>query len=345
MRVRHVRAGHADHVQFARGNRITRRRDVLDLGRVEGRKPGGGPYLAGKIEVRGTRHALHRDHVGEAGVGVDVAPNHVEEVHHAAVLEAARDLEAVGPRQPAGQAFVGGVTHAHDERRADPVADRAQHLEGEAQPVVERAAVRRVELVGQGRPELVHQVSVGLQLDAVQPRGDHAFGRVGIVAHDAFNIPGLHLFGERPVRGLAVVRRRHHRQPVRLGPVGAAPQVGELQHHGAAVFVAGVAEVLEPGHDIVAVGQDVVEYRRAVARDGGRAGRHGQRDAGPGALHMVGAVALLGHAVLGVRRFVRGGHDAVLEPQVFELVGLQQRVVLGCHVNTTGRSWRPSCGR
>ena len=52
---------------------------------VEGREPGRGPDLAREVEVRGGGHALDRDHVGEAGVRVDVAAHDVEEVHEPAV--------------------------------------------------------------------------------------------------------------------------------------------------------------------------------------------------------------------------------------------------------------------
>ena len=172
-------------------------------------------------------------------------------------------------------------------------------------------------------------MAVSLQLDTVQARCLHALGRVRIVAGDTFHVPGLHLLGKGTVRSLTFMGRGYHRQPIGLGPAGAPPQVRELQHHRGAVFVAGVGQVLEPGNDLVAVGQDIVEHRWAVARDGGRAGRHGECNTGLGALHMVGPVTLLGHAVLRVRRLVRRGHDAVFQAQVLELVGLQQRIVLG----------------
>jgi len=93
--------------------------------------------------------------------------------------------------------------------------------------------------------------------------------------------------------------------------------------------MAGVGELAHPGHHLVFVGQDVVEHRRAVARDRRRACRHGQRDAGLGTLHVVGTVLGFGHAVFGVRRFVGADHQAVFEPQVLELEGLQQGSLAG----------------
>ena len=102
----------------------------------------------------------------------------------------------------------------------------------------------------------------------------------------------------------------------------------QLDHHGGTVLVAGIGQVLHPRHHLIAVGKDVVEHGRAVPRYGRRPGRHGQRDACLGPLDMVGAVAFLGHAVFGVRRFVCRDHHAIFESQMFELEGLQQGIVL-----------------
>src|SRR6185437_14919778 len=63
MRVGHMRARHADKVDFARRDRMPRGGDVLDSCRVEGREIGGGPDFARKIEVRRAWHSLNWDHV------------------------------------------------------------------------------------------------------------------------------------------------------------------------------------------------------------------------------------------------------------------------------------------
>jgi len=75
---------------------MARGRHVGDLGGVEGRKPGLTPDLAGEIEMRRVAHALHRDHVGQAGIRVDVAAHHVQEVDQATVLEPLRDRARAG---------------------------------------------------------------------------------------------------------------------------------------------------------------------------------------------------------------------------------------------------------
>ena len=102
--------------------------------------------------------------------------------------------------------------------------------------------------------------------------------------------------------------------------------MGELDHHLAVVLVAGVGKLPQPRHDLVAIGVQVAERGRAVARDDRRAGRHRQRHAALRLLGMVEPVALLRHAVLGIGRLVAGRHDAVLQRQMFQLVGLEKRV-------------------
>ena len=159
------------------------------------------------------------------------------------------------------------------------------------------------------------------------PAGLHALGGVGVIADDALDIPILDLLGEGAMRGLALVRGRHDRQPVALVPARAPAKMGELDHHRRAMLVAGVGELPDPGHDLVLVGEDIVEGRRAVARDRRRTRRHRQRNAGFGPLDVIGAVALLRHAVFRIGRLMRGRHDPVAQRQMLELVGLKQRIV------------------
>ena len=120
-----------------------------------------------------------------------------------------RAISKPSPRcWPARQALVAGVAHADDEVRAAPRPDRPEHLEREPHPVLERAAERRLEVVGQRRPELVDEMPVGLELDAIEPRRLHPLGGRGIVRDDAGNVPVLDALREGPVRRLALVARR-----------------------------------------------------------------------------------------------------------------------------------------
>ena len=80
-------------------------------------------------------------------------------------------------RQALLEILVGDHADADDEIRPDGGAHRVDHPPGEAQPVVERAAILVVATVGGGRPEAVHQMAVGLELDAVEAGRLHALRR------------------------------------------------------------------------------------------------------------------------------------------------------------------------
>ncbi|MNY25467.1 hypothetical protein D3C86_1592520 [compost metagenome] len=177
---------------------------VRNLCRVKGGEVGGGANLSGEVQVRRVAHALDRDQVGQAGVGVDMAAHDVEKVDHAAVFQAPGNVQAIGRGQPAGHLLVAGITHADNELMADSLANGAEDVEGKAQPIVDGAAIGGLEVVGQRRPELVHQMPVGLQFDAVQAGKLHALGGIGIVFDDAFHIPVFHLLREGAVGGLAL---------------------------------------------------------------------------------------------------------------------------------------------
>jgi len=99
--------------------------------------------------------------------------------------------------------------------------------------------------------------------------------------------------------------------------------VGELDHDRAAMLVTGVDNLFHPRHDFVFVGEDVIEYRRAVFRNRRRTGGHSHADAGARAFFMVGAIARFRHAVFRVGGFMAGGDDAIFQRQVFEQIRLQ----------------------
>ena len=65
MRVGHVGARHADHVDLARGDGVARCCDVRDLRRMEDWKIGRCADFARKIEMRRVCHALDRDDIGQ----------------------------------------------------------------------------------------------------------------------------------------------------------------------------------------------------------------------------------------------------------------------------------------
>ena len=122
MRVGDVRAGHADHVELARGDRVARRRHVLDARGVKHRESRRVAHFAGEIEMRRGAHAMDRDHPPQGGIGIHVAANDVEEIHLPRSDEAMRDLDALRARQADVPVLIGHHADADDETR-----DRSRH--------------------------------------------------------------------------------------------------------------------------------------------------------------------------------------------------------------------------
>ncbi len=210
-----------------------------------------------------------------------MATDHVQVVDQAAFLEAPGDLDALGLPGAAGKAFVRRVSDAEDEVLPDPHPDRLEDVEAEAHAIVERAVIGAVELVGQRRHELVDQVAVGLQLDAVHAARLHALRRVGEILDDALDVPVFQLLGKGAVRRLAMMRGSDHGKPVALVPARAPAEMGELDHDRRTLLVHGVGHLPYPGHDLVLVGEQVVEDGWTVLRHGGGACRHRQGHAPP----------------------------------------------------------------
>ena len=291
VRIRHVRPGHADHVDQAFADRVARGREIADARRVEGGHAEGGAHLAGERQVgrRGGAHA--GDHVCEAFVGIDVAADHVDEVEHAGGNQAAGDLEPLLAAEPARHVLVHDHADADDVVAAHLRADLVQDLEAEAHAVLQRPAVVVGAPVGRRRPEGIQKMAVGFDLDAVQAALAATPCGGPVRAHDATDVVVLHGLGERAMGGLAHARGGEHRQPVGPVPVGAPAEVGDLAHHRGAVRVHGPRERLEIGDDALVEQMQVAERRRRVGSDDGRAADHGERDAALGLLLVVQAVA------------------------------------------------------
>ena len=211
MRIGHVRAGHADHIQQASRHRMARCRHIGDFRGMEGRQSDLGPDATGKIQMRGVLHALHRDHIGQRRVGVDAAPNDVQEIDLTGVLQTPRDLKPLVRCDAAVDGLVRRKAKAHDKLRSHPFADRVQNVVGKAHPVVQRPAIRRVQFVQPWRPESVHQVAVGFDLDPVEPCRLHPFRRIGIIGDDARDVPIFQLLGKRPMRRFPFMPCGHRR--------------------------------------------------------------------------------------------------------------------------------------
>ena len=322
----HVRAGHADHVELAARNRVARGGDVLDAGGVKGRQAGLGAHFAGEIKVRGRALAHARDDAAQRLVAVDMAADHVEKVDQPRTGQAARDRHALVAAQAPIPILVADEPRADEEIGTDAPPHRLEHRHAEAQAVVDRPAIFVGAPVGGRRPELVDQMAVALEFDAIEPAGLHPLGRVGVSGDHAGDVPVLHRLGEGAMGGLAHMRGRDHRQPIVLAPAGAAPEMGDLDHHRGALVVHVVGELLEPPHAFVLVKEDVAERLRTVGRDHRRTADHGQRDAALRFFGMVEPIAGLRHAVVGVGRLMRGRHQPVAQGEPAQLEGLQQRI-------------------
>src|SRR5207302_11451506 len=93
-----------------------------------------------------------------------------KEIDQAGGGEPARDHRHVLRPEAAGAELVSRDAGAHDEVAAGPPSDLRQHLEAEAQAVVQAAAVLVQPLVEDRRPELSDEMVVRHRdLDAVQP--------------------------------------------------------------------------------------------------------------------------------------------------------------------------------
>ena len=134
MRVGHMGAGHADHIQLAAGHRMARRGHIGNARGVKGRQAHFGANAPREIKMRGRGHALHRDHIGEACVGIDPAADHVEEIDHAAIAQALADLDAVAACDAVGGKIIGRIAQPDDEIGAGALADCAQHIKAECHP-------------------------------------------------------------------------------------------------------------------------------------------------------------------------------------------------------------------
>ncbi len=338
MRVGHVRAGHADHVKMAFGDGVARGGDVGDARGVKHRQTEFRLHCRGQLEIGRGRRSHDRDDVAQRLVGLDPPLDDVQEIHPDTGDQATRDLEALVAADRPLLTLVDHQPQANDEVLARLPADFLQHLEGKSQAVVQAAAVVVLPPVRRRRPEGVHEMAVALQLDAVEAAFLAAQRRRAIGLHHTANVVVLHLLGEGAVRRLAHHRRGNDRQPVVLVPVGAPAKMGDLAHHGAAMAVAAVRQGLKPRNDGVVPDMEITEGIGRIDRHHRRPADHGERDPALGLFLVVETVALLGQAILGIKRLVAGRHDPVLERQVFQLKRLQQGIAARHSSSPGGRA-------
>jgi hypothetical protein len=326
MGIGHMRPRHPHHVELAGGDRVARRRHIRYFRGVEDGEFRFRPHLAREIEMRRVAHARDGDDVRERGVGIDMAADDVEEIDLARTREAARDLDAFLAREARFPILVGGKPKTQDEIRAHGFAHGIEHAPGEAETVLQAAAPFVGAPVGGGRPEAVDQVAVDFEFDPVEACLLHARRGGGVVARDAGEIPLLGLFREGAVGGFAHRGGGDDGQPIALVPIGAAAEMGDLDHHRRTRFVAIVGKAAEPGHDLVTIGVEVAEGGGAVGADDGRSGGHGQPDPSLGLFQVVETVAVFRHPLFGIGGLVRRRHQPVTDQKVLQAVGFEQRI-------------------
>ena len=283
---------------------------VVDPAGVHDRNGDLPPDLTGELQVRCDRGSHGRDHPGKRLVAGHVPADDADEVH-ALTDDLARNLQCLFAAQSPRCLFVERHPDADDEVRARGLAHRADHPQGEPQPVLEAAAELIVAVIGQGRPECVEQMGVGLQFDTVQAGLAATRRGVGVVPHDPVHVPRLGGLRKGSVRRFADGGWCEHRQPVAVVIACAAAQVGDLAHHRGTMFVHVVGQLAKPRHDLVLVHVQVAERGRALRRHHRGAAHHRQSDPALGLLDVVEAVPVLGHPVLGVRRLVRSADDTI----------------------------------
>jgi hypothetical protein len=322
VRIGDVCPGHAHHVELALGDGVTCRRHVADPGGMKNREPGRMTYFPGEVQVRCGNHSVGRDHFRQGRIGFDVTADDVEKIDVPTGRQLFRNRNAFFPGESFFPVFIRHHAHANDELRPHRGTDPLEHVEGEAQPIVQRAVVFIAPLIGRRRPESIHEMPVGFQLDAVHARRLHARRRIGVFPDDTIQIPVLRFLGKGAMGRFAHRRGREYRQPVAGAPAGAPAQMRQLNHDRSAVFMALVAKTPQPRHDGVVIGLEIAERRRRILGDHGGSGSHGERDTPLCLLHVIKAVAIRRHAVLGIGRLVGRGHDAVSQRQLLQLVRL-----------------------
>jgi hypothetical protein len=240
-----------------------------------------------------------------------------EEVHEPRGRQAAGDLRHIARGEAARRHLVARDPGAHHPIAPDLPPDLPEHLEAEAQAVVEASAVFVRTLVEERRPELVHEVVVGKgQLHAVQAALAAAARRIAERPHQHGDLFGLDLVRHLAVDFLGNLRGRQQHVPALHVGLGPPPHVRELAHDAAVVPVHGLRDAAVPRDDgVVVVGDHVPGARGRGGVNAGRAADDREAGAAPGLGFVVGAEAGAGLAVLRHRFRVAAREDAVLQRQ------------------------------
>ena len=264
-----------------------------------------------------------RDH------GLEAQRLRVRPAHHPVVRDAQgvgqpRHLEQVFLGQPAGHEVIAAVPDADDEVLAHRVAHGVEHLVGEAEPVLDAAAVLVGARVGEGGEKVLDEVTaVEGNVAAVVAALLEPHRRRRPRVDDLADLPLGHDVGPLAVTLLAGVGRTPQRR-ARVPGVPAPAPVRDLGEAERAVTVDGVAHLLELGNDAVVPVVDLAPVVDRGGMDAGGAEHHHRAAAALGLLFVIADVAVGEAAALAVGGAVGGGHDAVLGHGVAEGDGAQE---------------------
>ena len=135
------------------------------------------------------------DHLGERHLIGHVAADDVDEIDEPVGAHSAQHRQPCGFVEAVDTSFVNALVDRHAQPQGyiepDATPHGVEYLEREAHPILHRAAVEIGAAVGGGRPELVEQMAVRLDLDTVHAASHHAFSGVGVFADDAIDVPLL----------------------------------------------------------------------------------------------------------------------------------------------------------
>ena len=307
VRVGHVRPHHPDHVE--RGPRRSR------SGRWPRRRSGRRGRPAGRRRSRNRRRRTRAPApigVPEPGMTWDIASSVAIEpltMLRKSIVPGPRERRAISTPsasvRPPGTSSPPTIRMPTMKSAPTAFADRLEHLDGEAQPVGQRAAVRVVALVDERRPELVDAGGRRPRPRARRARPPCTPGRRGEGGDDAPDVaspPSPWGSGGGPARGPTTAEIVGSQSP--SSQTVRRPRWVSWTIVARAVGVHPVGQLLEPRDDVVVAG--VAAGRRPAASPAPRwsSRRHRQRDAALRLLLVVELVAQLRLAVLGVGRLV-----------------------------------------
>lgn len=200
--VRYLGPGHADQVEQALPYGVSCRGGVGDASGVHHGDIEPALDLGGEVQERRRGRPHGRDRLRQGSVALDGAPDGADEVDAVVDVQAGRRQRLL-EGESAGSVLLQRHADADDEVRPDRGADRANHAAGDSSSVRQASPEVVPPLVRRRRQKAVQEVPVRLDLHAVESAVLAAGRRVGVVPHDAVQVPRLGLLGEGAVGGFA----------------------------------------------------------------------------------------------------------------------------------------------